>query len=362
MVDYIGRALTADALETWHAQLRSHDTTSALRDYRVAAEATIDLVSAHASGLAQLFAGRPTLVSTLVRDPELAEAALAKGRAIRDATTHAHATTGASIAALVVGTVAWGSGSEAREMPLLMRPVSVSPAREVDTEIVLHDEAYINPVFAAEARQRGVDDALEPLALASMGGKEFDPRPLWNRVREFTTVFGEGLAVHEVVAVGAFDDPAQQRVDDLDECAPLIAGSQVLAAIAGDRDSADALLIPIEAAGVGDRDPFAERGVGDLDDAQFAALDVVATGRSIMIDSPPGAEVARTAAAIAADGAASAKCVAIVSGSATTLEQVDAALKDAGAHDLCVTASGPRWNTAARQLLLSSMTATPKRP
>ncbi len=358
VVDYIGRALVADALAEWRSQLQDLATASPLRDLSFSTAPTFDLAGAHPSGLAQLFAGRPTLMSSLVRDAIAQPAALHRGRLMRDHAEAIRLNTGVATAALIVGTARWREGARMREMPLLLRPVTLGLARDTDTEITLHDTVKINPVFVAELRERGVDESLDGLAQTSMQGKEFDPRPLWTRVREMTTQFGDELVVDETLILGSFDDPEQRLVDDLDECDHLISSSLLLASVAGDSGAHDELAVPVPIVGAGDRDPFAERGLGDLDDAQFAALDLVATGRSVFIQVPPGGDATGTAAAIAADGAASGRSVAVVCGANASVRSVEAALEAVGAGELVVSAAAHGWNSAARASLLSSMTAS----
>src|SRR5699024_10936349 len=58
----------AAAVDRWHVALNDIPGGSALRDLRTLGDALEDLTSAHPSGIAQLFAGRPTRLSNLVRE------------------------------------------------------------------------------------------------------------------------------------------------------------------------------------------------------------------------------------------------------------------------------------------------------
>ncbi len=66
----------ADAARNWRAALSELSGSSALWDVRALGDALVDLTSAHPSGVAQLFAGRPTRLSNLIREG----AALAQAR------------------------------------------------------------------------------------------------------------------------------------------------------------------------------------------------------------------------------------------------------------------------------------------
>lgn len=351
VADYISRALVADALTEWRALLRARSSVSPLRDLGTTDSPIIDLAGSHPSGLAPLFAGRATLLSTLLRDPEVFAAASHSGRLIIDAAEHIVATTGAWTAALVVGTVAYNGV----EQPLLLRPVTLERARDNDISITLRHEVHVNPVVASAVREGGGPADLASRAARTLEGREFDPRPLWDEVRGLTEVL-PGVEVHEKLLLGAFDDAEQRLLDDLDDLDAVIGASDVVAAIAGDADAATILAEPLPRWGLGDRDPFGERGIGDLDDEAFRAVDLVALGRSVSIDAPPGVDATAIVAAIAADAAASGRTSAVVGGSDETLAAVEAALNDAGAGDAAMTGIAEHWHADARARLLASLT------
>jgi len=349
--DYISRALVADALAEWRALLRAQSTVSPLRDLSGTHAPLIDLKGAHPSGLAPLFAGRATLLSTLLRDVSAYEAAAPKARQILADAEAVIATAGRWTAALVVGTARW----DGVEMPLLLRPVSIDRAREDDVAITLRHEVTLNPVFASLLRDLGGPVSLVELAPTTLAGREFDPRPVWNEVRELGDIL-PGVEVSERLVLGSYDDPEQRLLDDLDDLDPVIGASDVIAAIAGDGDAATILAEPLPRWSHGDRDPFGERGLGDLDDAAFMAVDLVALGRDIAIDAPPGCDVHGVVAAIVADAAASGRTAAVVSDNSETLAALDLTLAEAGAGEIALTGGVEQWHADARARLLESLT------
>jgi hypothetical protein len=361
VADYISRALVADALSEWREQLRALAKASPLRDVGGGEIPVVDLTAAHPSGLAQLFAGRPTLVTALIRDQEAQPLALRRARAACEHAESVRLNTGIATGALVVGTALWSEGGARREVPILLRHVTLEPSRETDTQVTLHTTVTLNPILATEMRLRAPDSTVAELAALIPEAAEFDPRPVWKEVRSRADAFGPDFEVRESLILGSFDDPEQRLVDDVDECDHLVASSLLLASVAGDHTAREELTGPLPAVPMGDRDPFAERGLGDLDDRQFSALDLVATGRSLFIQVPPGGDVLATVTAIAADGAASGKSVAVVTGSVAAAEVIAAAIAAAGAGDLCISATGEGWNVAGRARLLESMTmASPR--
>ncbi len=358
VVDYIGRALVADALRIWRRDLEGEGTSSLLRDLSGSSGRVLNLAGAHPSGLAQLFAERPTLVSSLFRESDDRAGALAVVRVALEQAEAARVTSGVATGGLVVGTLSWADGTAGRLVPLLIRPVTFEASRDDDVQIILHHSVSLNPVVAAELRDKVPDRSFDDIVEATLKGPEFDPRPLWMEIRGLTDAFGDDVEVDEVLLLGSFDDPEQRLLDDLDECSHLISSSAVLAAVAGDRTVREELEEALPAPTPGDRDPFAERGLGDLDDVQFAALDVIATGRSVFIQVPPGGDAVGTAVAVAADGAASGKVVAVVAGETRSIAAVVQELDRAGVGELYINGADARWNTTARTRVLEAMTSS----
>ncbi|NYI40582.1 hypothetical protein [Demequina lutea] len=351
MSDYISRALVGDALAEWRELLRSRSTVSPLRNLASTQAPIIDMEKAHPSGLASLFAGRPTLLSTLMRDRDAFHAAAWRGGLILDEAEDVMAATGVWTAALVVGTASWDD----TEVPLLMRAVSLERARENDLTITLRHQVELNPVFAAALRERSGPADLAARAQSTLEGKEFDPRPIWAEVRELAPLFGE-LEVKERLLLGGFEDQEQQLLDDLDALDAVIGASDVIAAIAGDVDARTILMEPLPRWPAADRDPFGERGIGDLDDGAFAIVDMAALGRSFVVDAPPGSNAVGMVAALVADAAASGRTAAVVGGSDAALDAVDAELVEQGIGDIAITGVSSAWHADARARLLASLT------
>lgn len=343
VVDYISRALVADALAEWREQLRGASTVSPLRDLAASDAPTIEINKAHPGGLAQLFAHRATLLSTLMREEAAYRSAAHRAGLILQQASETAIATGTWTAALAVGTAAW----DGHEVPIILRGLSLEHARDDDMVITLRHDAWLNPVFGAQVRALGDETPLDDLARASVEGPQFDPRPTWNAVRELAYLFGEDFEVRERLLIGAFDDPEQRLLDDLDLLDPVIGASDLIAAAAGDQDAITILSEPLPKWGSSDRDPFGERGLGDLDDVTFAALDTVASGRSLTVNAGPGSDAVGFVAAAAADAAASGRTLAVVGGTEETVSAVMHRLEQLGAGDLAINGAVSAWNTAA---------------
>ena len=380
------------ATEAWRAALVARSGTSALSDVDRLGDAQLDLSAAHPSGIAQLFAGRPTRLSNLVREGSALVQAKRRARAV-GAQAEDHAVRyGMASAFLAIGIASWTedddeegtpgpdvadtvSLEDARaataaahprrlRAPVLLRPVAITPRGrgEADYDLVLEASLEINPLLASALRRRGA--LLDPAALAraAFTASGFDPQPAVDRLRALGTAVLDGFELADRVVIGTFVHPEQSLVDDLDALIPVMREHEIVAAVAGDQRAADALTQPLPAHLTGDRPLEQERGVGDLDAAQAHVLDVIAAGHHLLLDAPAGADVAGTLAAVVADAAASGRTVLYVAGHRRAAEALTARLSDLGLADLVLdVAPGSSWRAEAGQRLLGAMTGEPSR-
>ncbi|GIG28968.1 ATP-binding protein [Cellulomonas marina] len=402
--------LVEGAVATWRAGLVELAGGSTLADVDLLGDAALDLSSAHPSGMAQLFAGRPTRLSSLVREGGAAATARRRARAVSTRAAAFAQRWGIAPTYLAIGVATWtddgatgapgddldvlasavgdgaaaapadASGADAAPLPgaegtgapaaatpaprtvrapVLLRPVTLRPrgTAESDHELELEPAVELNPVLARALRSRGA--LLDPAALArgTFDGGRFDAGPALARVEALGAAVLPGFALAERVVVGAFVHPGQVLVDDLDALTDLVPGHEVLAALAGVEDAAAAVRRPLPEPVRGDRDPGAERGVGDLDPAQQHVLDVVATGAHLFVDAPAGADTTGTVAALVTDAAASGRTVLYVPGHRRAAAALAARLDALGVGDLLLdVAPDAGWRATASRRLLGALT------
>lgn len=385
--------LVEGALATWRGALVEAAGGSTLADIDLLGEAALDLSAAHPSGMAQLFAGRETRLSNLVREGAALSTARRRARAVGARAAAYEQRYGIAPTSLAIGVATWtertvaavaqddvaalatvtrtSSGDVAPgpdepataprrlRAPVLLRPVALHArgTGESDYELALEPSLEVNPVLARALRSRGA--LLDPAAVArgafTAGG--FDPRSALQRLASLGEAVLEDFELTERVVVGTFVHPGQVLVDDLDNLAASVAHHELLTALAGVEADAERLRRPLPALVEGDRDPAHERGVGDLDPAQQHVLDVVATGTHLFVDSPTGADEAGTIAAIVADAAASGRTVLYVPGHRRAAVALTERLAAQGLHDLLLDiAPEAGWRTAASRRLLGAMT------
>jgi len=381
--------LVEGAVATWRAALVEAAGGSTLADVELLGDAALDLSAAHPSGMAQLFAGRETRLSNLVREGSALSTARRRARAVGARSASYAQQYGIAPTSLAIGVATWtersapdvaqddvgalASVTRQRQRPddepidraprtvrapVLLRPVTLRArgTGEADYELALEPSLEVNPVLARALRSRGA--LLDPGAVArgAFTPSGFDPRAALQRLASLGEAVLEDFALAERVVVGAFVHPGQVLVDDLDQLAGSLDRHEVIAALAG-VDSESLAGRPLPAPVVGDRDPAYERGVGDLDPAQQHVLDVVATGTHLFVDAPTGADVTGTLAALVADAAASGRTVLYVPGHRRSATALVERLDRLGLGDLVLdVAPEAGWRTSAARRLLGAMT------
>ncbi|WP_432457765.1 hypothetical protein [Cellulomonas iranensis] len=386
------------AVATWRAALVEAAGASTLADVDQLGEAALDLSSAHPSGMAQLFAGRPTRLSNLVREPGAQSAARRRARAVAARAAAYTQRYGIASTSLAIGVATWtdrstadlasddvgalahvtrhprtpsgrGAGDDGPDVPVrtvrapvLLRPVALRArgTGEGDHEIELEPSIEVNPVLARALRSHGA--LLDPGAVArgTFTGAGFDPRGALQRLSSLGEAVLEDFRLVERVVVGTFVHPGQIIVDDLDQLAGTLDRHDVVRALAGLDEARAALDVPLPAPVPGDRDPALERGIGDLDPAQQHVLDVVATGSHVFVDAPTGSDVTGTLAAIVADAAAEGRTVLYVPGHRRAAVSLVERLQRLGVGEIVLDVEPHAgWRTAAARRLLGAMTLEP---
>ncbi|QGQ20184.1 hypothetical protein GC089_14450 [Cellulomonas sp. JZ18] len=384
------------AVATWRGALVEAAGASTLSDVDQLGEAALDLSAAHPSGMAQLFAGRSTRLSNLVREAGALSSARRRARAVSARAATYTQRYGIAPTSLAIGVATWTDRSSAdlasddvgalahvtrrspdpREhrpdrsgeavrtvrAPVLLRPVTLRArgSGEGDYELALEPSLEVNPVLARALRRHGA--LLDPAAVArgTFTAAGFDPRGALQRLASLGEAVLEGFSLVEKVVVGTFVHPGQVLVDDLDQLAGTLDRHEVVRALAGLDDARDALAVALPDPVPGDRDPAAERGVGDLDPAQQHVLDVVASGAHVFVDAPTGADVTGTLAALVADAAAEGRTVLYVPGHRRAATALVDRLEELGLGELVLDVEPHAgWRTAVGRRLLGAMTTEP---
>lgn len=381
------------AVTQWRSTLVDLAGGSSLADISLLGESILDLTSAHPSGIAQLFAGRPTRLPNIFRDPASLPIARHKTRAVAQKSLDQAERYGIAPTYLAIGVATWTEQDQPQEIndvaalarattgpvpassgaatppeprlvraPVLLRPISISSlGRDADYELSLEPSAEINPVLARALRSRGA--LLDPVALArgSFTGTGFDPSMALDRINTLGQAVLPDFTLTDRLLVGTFVHPGQALVDDLDDLLVGLDRHEIIAALAGDQGAIESLAVELPPISRGDSDPNMERGVGDLDATGRAALDALATGAHLFVDSPIGADSTGVAAAIVAEAAAIGRNILYVPGHRRAAEDLTSRLRSLGLDDLLLdVVPSPNWRTIVSRRLLSAMTLEPE--
>ena len=390
------RELQVEAAATrWRARLADLAGNSPLWDISTLGDAIVELTAAHPSGIAQLYAGRSTPLSNLVREGSALTNARRRARVVLARTDELAQRFGVAPTYVAMGVATWHTdgaarpqgesagaavGSEAEDdpgttpaladpngpppsaapavvhAPVLLRQVRLGvhgPEAEIDLE--LDPAVEINSLFVRELRAHGVSVDPAAIARSTMVEHGFTPRPALEALAELGQVL-PGFTLEPRIVLGAFVHPGQALADDLHDHERDLATHDLVAALAGVSAARSAVTIDLPEPDPGDRDPDAERGVGDLDPAQQDVLDAVATGAHLLVDAPPGTDSAGTVAAIVAQAAAEGRRVLYVPGTRRAGQALVDALRRVGLGDLTLDLSNdPRWTTTAAGHLLDGL-------
>lgn len=400
--------LVRRALPTWQARIDDLAGLSALTDIDELDGTVLDLTTAHPSGIAQLYAARPTRLTNLLREGSAYSRGRRAAKAVVERADELEQQHGQAPIYLAIGVASWSeivdmpvppttgekptpshfapagslradaaglprpvpaAGSAAspsgapmekrlREFtaPILLRPVriSVDPHPDGDIDICLEPGIELNPALETSLRSAGAEIKPGDLARAVITEHGFTPRAALAMVVERAQRHLAGFHYDERILIAPFVNPGQLLSADLHALEGDLARRPLVAALAGDPASRTRLAQPLPKVDRTDRDPDTERGVGDLAPIQQTVVETSAAGRSFMVDTVPGSNESEVIAAILADAAASGRSVALVSGNARRARSDISALNRLGLADLVLDLTGPRWRTDALERLKSA--------
>ena len=356
----------ADQIANWRSELLNSATHSPLGDINLLGKDLLVLSAAHPSGIAQLFAGKPTTLSNLVRQGGPLSTARRETRRVFELAAEHTEQTGVPCTYLAIGVATWLAPTDANphavmRTPVLLRPVAITALPGSEYEFQLDDNLQINPVLVAELRSRGSLLAPQKVADSAFGPDGFDPRPALDRLRGLGGAVLPDFELDQRVVLGTFANPGQTLVDDLDRLADSFQNNDVIAALAGSETARAALRRPVPVAQDRDRDPDLERGIGDLDTSAEHILDLVAARIDLFVHAPTGTSTAQLVAALLADAAASNRTVIYTPGHRRGAERVAAQFSAAKLDQLLIEIlPEPDWRTKLAKRLAAALRLQPR--
>ena len=347
------------AAESWRRDLVDTSGRNRLRRYRDLKTSTLDLTpqqggGADARALDRLLRGSSVNLSTLFPDTAAdigGSDAFGDARrrlsvihktAVRNLEEKGIDTCFAAIG-LATWTVEQGTPPNA---PVILLPLEVEAtgAAARDFSISVAGDAHLNPVLThilrtehdIETEDDEADVAEDPpTSLAGFGNLLGQLQESWSALPD--------LAIEPRAVASVFSYSTMPLVTDLEENGELFAGSDIVAAIAGDAGAREALgsRISDPAPNQPDLDqPVDEFLVLDADSSQHLAINRVLGGESLVIQGPPGTGKSQTIANLIAVLIARGKRILFVAEKRAAIEAVAKRLHQVGLGDLVMDMHG----------------------
>ena len=231
-------------------------------------------------------------------------------------------------------------------MPALLRPVRLV-RRDDDVLIALGRGGLLAPELSEALRSHGLDVDGDTILAQASGAHGFSSSQAMAALREACAALPR-FEVRDDLVIGLFCHPAGALAASLAEDVTALEDSQVIRALAGDQDARNDLRSEPPVPNPADRDPWAEKGVGDLIPSQQDAVEAASDGRSVFIDVPAHADDASIVAAILADAAATGRSVLHVSTQTSRSIAAYSRLADLGLADVVANIDG--YSDARRTL------------
>lgn len=323
----------------WREELAAVGGTSPLLHFEDTPRTGIELGTTHPGGLAQFITGRPTLLSSLLRDDRAFAAATAAAEEIA-AKGHELATTrGIDSVHLGIGIAEWRHEGEHFRGPILLRPLALRRYGH-DFELTLRGTAKLNPALAAAlAEQYGIE--IDPKAFVALTeqGSSFSPNPIIDRLRGLTAHLGF-FAVQPRLVVSSFADAGAALAADV--TAP---AHPVLDALAGNPSAKWAVTesrLPADVVPSDEREPGLDTLLLDADPEQEQAVAHIAAGNSLVLTALPGTGATQTVVNAIGALVAANKRVLVVSPRRASLQGLVRRFSDIGLPGVGAPTAEPR--------------------
>lgn len=320
--------------DAWLKELQTIGGESPLIHFRDETRARIDVTSTHPGGLAQLVAGKSTLLSNLIRDElSLRAARNAAGNIVQKSM---ELVTARSIDAvhLALGIAEWKYRGRSFRAPVMLRPLMMRRVGR-DFELQLAGRPRMNPAFLRAMRdQFGIELDAEAFAAIAESDGAFKAQAIVDRVRGLTSHL-TNFDAHPRLVISTFAEVAQRMVAD-----QTVRQHPVTDALAGNETAREALknsYTEVEPVPQDDRPPVTDTLVLDADQEQEFVVAQINAGSSVVVETLPGTGGTQTIVNALGCLVSQNKSVLVVSPRAASLRGIEARLREVGLGGLAVT-------------------------
>ncbi|HSU48812.1 MAG TPA: DUF4011 domain-containing protein [Arthrobacter sp.] len=339
----------SEELRKWLSGLKPVTGADTMLRFTKTPEGSIDLTSAHPSGLAQLMAGRRTRLSTLIRDRQQYVVAARASRNIRSKIFELANDRGIDAGYLSAGTVVWtsavGGKPQRVSAPVMLTAISltVRPGED-DFELQLTEQAHINPALVRHLKNiHGIVFDVNAVTRLAYSTARFDPQPVLDRLATLIRPIHGAETQHNLLVStfadlsGNLDDPWINDSHPIVSALATAAGGEVV-----DVERPDPSRFPH----LDNRHPEDELLL-DADTDQQYVVDAARAGDSLVVSSPPGTGQTQTAINTIGALVDAGKTVLVVGDRRASLNEVSGHLELLGLESILFQLSG---NVTAQQL------------
>ncbi|MFC7548143.1 AAA domain-containing protein [Plantactinospora sp. GCM10030261] len=238
------------------------------------------------------------------------------------------------------------------DAPVLLYPLRIEAltATETDFRLRVDPTPIVNPVLLVKLARDYRVGLTEDELLSELPEGDIDPGPLLDRLQAAATGRIDGFRTSRARVIGTFVYEKLPMVQDIERNADLLAGSDVVAALAGDVAAATALAapVPVPVDAPDSVPPEDEFLVLDADSSQNYVVNAVVAGQHLVVKGPPGTGKSQTIANIIAALAARGRTTLFVAEKRAAIEAVLHRLASVGLDDLVMNLHG--GGTSRREL------------
>ena len=335
-----------EASDLWRGSL----VDASRQEAALAAKRNVSLGDIHPGGLAQLYSDHPTLLRNLIREPDALERANAATLALHEFAEGIRRKHGHVTVHFAAGVASWGGRAPASNIPVLMRRVSITRDEAGDFMFSLLPGVEVNSRLLNELAlaRSGLDRTQLGDALRSPHG--FSPAAALDLIREVGWALPE-FELKDALSIGVYTHPTSTFYRELGATKTL-SESSVVAALAGHSPAERALDVALPAPEGADRDPWRELGLGDQTPETLDAVEVVAGGSSVTVETEPAVDIPQVTASFAGALASIGKSVLVVSNDAEVRRELMSKFEAEGVSKIVVEFDGDQAADEAATLAL----------
>lgn len=332
--------------DQWAKSLIELSSRNTLLNFKNTKTTSLDLTNAEPAAARKLLSGKSVKLSDLFQDSETHKDARKRARNVRRAMNTLAEEQGIDVGKLAQGLIRAvprdGTASAIGRLraPLLLRTLRISARTVADSEFELEltDDAELNPVLLyALDKDFGLNLDVQEFTgrIAELLSGDDDPSAQAEAVHAelaaLTQDQGVSVELERALVCGLFNYEKQPMVEDLHGAGELLAGHDLVAALADHEPSKEEVAQRSQHLSVPAADsvkPADEFLVQDADSSQQQAVGVALAGHDVLVEGPPGTGKSQTIANIIAGAAARGMRVLFVSEKRAAIEAVTTRLAE----------------------------------